>query len=265
MRLEVRSRKPAGPAVHPTPLLFVHGAWHGAWCWDHGFLERCAGAGFEVHALSLRGHGQSEGREGLKTHRLKDYVADVAEVAATLRAPPVLVGHSMGGAVTQLYLERHPAAGAALLASMPQFGVYKVTLGQVRHHPLDFLEANLTWSLQPLIRTPAQARALFFSKAMPEEQVAAYHRELQDESYLAFLDMLAFDLPSPPRVKSPVLLLGGEADTIFPPEDQRALAAAYGTTPELFPGMAHDLMLDPGWEQVADRVVAWVKGLPARS
>ena len=60
-RLEIISRGRAEDGAAP-PLLFVHGGWHGAWCWDQGFLERVAIQGFEVHAMSLRGHGESPGR-----------------------------------------------------------------------------------------------------------------------------------------------------------------------------------------------------------
>ena len=56
MNLEVISKYPAG-AARPTPLLFVHGAWHGAWCWDEHFLDFFAAHGYAAHALSLRGHG----------------------------------------------------------------------------------------------------------------------------------------------------------------------------------------------------------------
>jgi hypothetical protein len=37
------------------PLLFVHGGWHGAWCWDN-FLNYFADAGYRAVALSLRRH-----------------------------------------------------------------------------------------------------------------------------------------------------------------------------------------------------------------
>ena len=44
---------------HPTPLLFVHVAWHGAWCWDEYFLDFFAYRGYRALAVSLRGHGNS--------------------------------------------------------------------------------------------------------------------------------------------------------------------------------------------------------------
>ena len=45
--------------AHPVPLLFVHGGWHAAWCWDDHFLDFFAAAGYRAVALSLRGHGTS--------------------------------------------------------------------------------------------------------------------------------------------------------------------------------------------------------------
>jgi len=41
--------------AHPTPLLFVHGAWHAAWCWDENLLDFFADKGFRAVAVSLRG------------------------------------------------------------------------------------------------------------------------------------------------------------------------------------------------------------------
>ena len=45
--------------THPVPLLFVHGAWHAAWCWDENFLSFFADKGYRALALSFRGHGDS--------------------------------------------------------------------------------------------------------------------------------------------------------------------------------------------------------------
>lgn len=257
MRLELLSRQPIGPA-RPTPLLFVHGAWHGAWCWAEHFLADFAAHGYAVHALSLRAHGNSAGRERLRWARLADYVADVAEVAAQLPAPPVVIGHSMGGAVVQKYLETHTAPAGILLAAMPPAGVLATTLRIAVHHPLEFLQVNLGWSLYPLVRTPALAREAFFSAALPEERVRAYQAQLQDESYFAFLDMLAFSLPRPARVQTPLLVLGGALDTIFHPHEIEATARAYGTHATLFPNMAHDMMLEPGWESVTQTMRTWL-------
>ena len=83
MHLEVISKTPAAGA-HATPVLFVHGAWHGAWCWDEGFLDFFAARGFTAHALSLRNHGASDSAGSLRFRRISEYVDDVSRVAASL-------------------------------------------------------------------------------------------------------------------------------------------------------------------------------------
>ena len=37
-----------------------------------------------------------------------------------------------------------------------------------------------------------------------------------------------------------------------------ATAEAYGKKPEFFKGMAHDMMLEDGWQAVADRIIEWL-------
>ncbi len=247
-------------ASRSTGVVFVHGAWHGAWCWQDTFLPRFVQAGYAVYSLSLRGHGQSDGGGSLRWTRVADYVEDLAAVTADLSVPPVLVGHSMGGLVVQKYLERRPAAAGVLLASVPPRGVIGGVLHAVRRHPVAFLKANLTMSLYHLVATPDMARHRLFSESTPEEIVAACHPRLQDESYLAFLDMLLLDLPRPKRVKTPMLVLGAAEDTIVSRKDVEATARAYGTKPVIFANMGHNMMMEPGWENVADTILQWLDG-----
>ena len=258
MKLEIISKHPTEPSF-ATPLLFVHGAWHGAWCWDAHFLDYFAGQGFTVHALSLRGHGDSEGRSNLRWTRIDDYVEDVAKAAVRLPSPPIVIGHSMGGLVVQKYLETHSAPAGVLLASVPPSGVLGTTLRLAMRHPLIFATVNLKLSLYPLVATPALARESFFSAGLSDHKVNAYWERLQDESFLGFLDMLAFNLPHPERVKTPMLVLGAEKDTVFTTDEVKATAKAYNTEADFFIGMAHDMMLEPMWKLVAERMVAWLR------
>jgi pimeloyl-ACP methyl ester carboxylesterase len=257
MRLEIIRQEPKlNP--RPAPILFVHGAWHGAWCWAEHFLPYFAEHGYVAQALSLRGHGASAGRERLRWTRIADYVMDVAQVASQLPGPPVLVGHSMGGLIVQKYLESHPATAAALLAPVPVGGVFKATLRIAARHPLPFLRANLTLSLYPIIGAPDLTREAFFSASLPVERLNRYFTRMQDESYLAFLDMLVFNLPRPEKVRLRPLVLGAANDTIFHPDEVEATAGAYSTQAEIFPDMAHDMMLEAGWQSVADRILQWL-------
>ena len=121
-QLEVLSCEPQ-TRRHATPLLFVHGAFAGAWVWDEHFLPWFAAQGYSAHAVSLRGHGGSAGHERIDWYSIHDYVEDVAEVVADLAAAPVLIGHSMGGFVVQKYLERHAVPAAVLMCSVPPQGL----------------------------------------------------------------------------------------------------------------------------------------------
>ena len=246
-------------ATRPTPIIFVHGAWHGAWCWQANFIPFFARAGFAVTALSLRGHGASEGRARLRRHSIADYVADLTSVAAGLRPAPVLVGHSMGGLIVQKYLERAPATAAVLLASVPTSGATATALRVLRHHPVQFAKINLRLSLYPVVETPELAHEYLFSRHTPPELVAAVHPQLQDESYRAFLDMMT-RLPRPKRVRVPVRVLGAAEDAIFHPAEVQRTARAYGTQATIYPRMGHNMMLEPGWEQVAGDILAWLEG-----
>ena len=257
MQLEVITQEPQ-TNPHPTPLLFVHGAWHGAWCWADYFLPYFAKHGYASHAISLRGHGESTGRERLRWTRLADYVADVAQVANQLPKPPILIGHSMGGLIVQKYLGMHSAPAAVLLASVPNFGCVKTTFRIASRHPWLFLKANVTQSLYCLVGTPELAREALFSMNISIEELNRNFSQLQDESYLAFLDMLLFNLPRTSKVTAPLLILGAENDTVIHPGDVEATARAYHTRAEVFSNMAHDMMLEAGWQSVADRILSWL-------
>jgi pimeloyl-ACP methyl ester carboxylesterase len=259
LQLEVLSREPPTASSHATPLLFVHGAWHGAWCWDAHYLPYFAEQGYRSYALSLRGHGRSEAPQHFRTARIGDYVADVAQVAASLDRPPVVIGHSMGCLVVQKYLETHQAPAAALLAPAPPQGVLRTTLSVAGKHPLRFTRVNLTWKLYPIVENPSLAREFLFSTDVPPDEVKDYWARLQNESYLAYLDMLAFALPSPKRVKTPLLVLGGEKDALFLPREVQQTARAYRTQATIFPTMAHDMMLEPEWQVGADAVLDWLR------
>ncbi len=174
MRLEVISRSPK-EQKHSVPIIFVHGAWHAAWCWQDTFLEYFSEKGWEVHALSLRGHGQSEGRKKLRWWSIADYVSDVEQIANSLDREPIIVGHSLGGLVVQKYLETHSAVAAVLLASVPPSGILKFNLRYIRRHPLIWLMMNARMTAYPLVAKPEYARELFFSPGIPNEQLVSHH------------------------------------------------------------------------------------------
>lgn len=258
MKLEIISKHPV-ESRHPTPLLFIHGMLHGAWCWDVHFLDYFAQHGFAAHAVNLRGHGGSEGREKLRWARIGDYVDDLANAARQLPGPPVLIGHSMGGFVIQKYLEAYDAPGAVLLSSPPPVGLWGTVLRIARRRPFVFAKVNLTLSLLPVIATPELAREAFFSTDFPAEELLSYWKLMQDESYMAFLDMVALDLPKPAKVRTPLLILGAARDNMLRASEIEATARAYHTQFEIIPDVAHNSMLEQRWQTVAERILVWLK------
>jgi pimeloyl-ACP methyl ester carboxylesterase len=257
MQIEVITQEP-GSTPRPIPLLFVHGMWHAAWCWAEHFMPYFAQHGYTSYALSLRGHGASEGRERLRWTALTEYVADVAQVVSQIENPPALVGHSMGGIIVQKYLESHHVPAAVLMASIPSNGVLGGTLRFASRHPLLFLKTNLTMSLIHVVGTPALVREGLFSADLLQEKVEAYAARLQDESYRAYVDAMILNLPRPKRVETPMLVLGAGDDAFFSPASVERTGHAYRTQAEIFPAMAHNMMLESGWQTVADRILGWL-------
>jgi len=259
--LEVISRRPP-EKVSPrnTPLLFLHGAYAAAWCWDEHFLPHFAERGYASHALSFSGHGGSPGRERLDSLGIDHYVADAAAVAARLPAPPVLIGHSMGGLVAQKYLERHEAAGVVLLASVPPQGLWAAALG------LAFQKPGLLSDLNRLLGGGRAAldtlRTAMFAQPVATEDLARWYKRMQPESHRAIWDMTLFNLPLKSRMRlPPLLVLGAEHDSLIPASQVEMTARHYGVAAEIFEGMGHGLMLEQGWCGVAERILTWLEAL----
>ena len=258
MKIEL-IRHPAKNGNKSTPILFIHGAWHGAWCWEEYFLPYFAAQGYDTYALSLRGHGNSEGREGLRWWRISDYVDDVSQIVGQMPEIPILVGHSMGGLIVQKYLQSHRVPAAVLLAPVPTTGVMMTTLTLAKRHFMILLKVFSALSLYPVIGTPELAREAFFSENISVAKLEKYYKKLQDESFRSFLDM-TFCLPNPRKVRDPILLVGAMNDMIFSQGQMEATAKAYHSKAQMLSNTAHDVMLEDRWQDAADIILNWLKG-----
>lgn len=240
------------------PVVLVHGAWHASWCWTEHWTGYLADRGYTTHALDLRGHGKSPGP--LRGAGIRDYVDDVRTVADSLDEQPIIVGHSMGGFVTQHYLSKNRARGAVLVASVPHSGVIPATTRVARKHPGAFLRSNATLNLGPIVDDHDRAKSLLFSPHTPHEHSHPHVQRVQDESYLAFVGMM-FSRPKPKHVSDPLLVIGAGHDAIFSPDEVRRTAEAYGTTATVFDGIGHNMMLDTRWEEPAATVAEFLDTL----
>ena len=247
--------------LHPTPLLFVHGEAHAAWCWHENFLDYFAARGYRAVAVSLSGHGGSGIYKPFQDYSIKDYIDDVAAAANSLPTTPVLVGHSTGGFVVEKYLDTHRPPAVVLMASVPPRHSSGTFLRMIRRHPWALTMGTLAGEHDGVIHDPKWARQTYFTSHTPAEDVDRWTAQFSPESVRAELDWLMASRPYLDRVDDPVLVLGAEEDACCTAHTVRATANAYHTKAEFFPGMGHDMMLEPGWEKVAERIDGWLSGL----
>jgi pimeloyl-ACP methyl ester carboxylesterase len=248
----------ARQAADGPPLVMVHGASAGAWCWER-WMPRFGG--FDCYALNLRGHPPSPPEPDLGRVRLADYVADVESVIATLDRPPVLMGHSMGGAIAQLVAARCAVAALVLVGPAP--------LGGVKYHTAGF---NIWVTLHGLKSIPAVVRrkplkpgyrvmrAAVMNRIEPERRRALYQRFVPESATVgveilrgtATADLSAVDIPK--------LVMGGTEDRTSPLDMGREIAAAQGAAFVALPDHAHLPMLEPGEDRVAEQILHWLHG-----
>lgn len=257
MKLEVIARESRTSEQH-APLLFVHGSCHGAWCWAENFLDYFAAHGFSSYALSFRGHGQSDGKESVQWASVKDYVADVAQVVNGLSQSPVLIGHSLGGLVVQKYLEKYDVPAAVLIAPSPASGMLVRGLTLFLQRPLLFTKTFLKMDVKTVYATPALVHEMLFSASFERAKVERYTDRFGNESFRAFLEMM-FCLPKPQKTKAPMLVLGAANDAIVTTRAIKKTGRAYQADVKLFPDMAHNMMLEDGWEDVAAHIREWLQ------
>ncbi|HEX8367468.1 MAG TPA: alpha/beta fold hydrolase [Pyrinomonadaceae bacterium] len=257
MKLEVISREPRGGRRFETPLLFVHGTGHAAWCWDENFLPYFAENGFSAHAVSLRGHGASAGGGKLKWTSVSDYVADVFQAASALKKTPVVVGHSLGGLVVAKYLEKHHAPAGILFAPSPSEGMFRSGLKIQLRNPRLMIKTTLKQDYSVMFSTPKLAKKFLFSADADDEKIAKYVARFGKESYRAALEMI-YNLPKPQKIKTPLLVIGAENDALIAPKKIEKTARVLNADCRIFPAMAHDLMLESNWRAVADFMIDWL-------
>lgn len=246
-----------GPA-----LLCVHGSHAGAWCWRN-FLSFFAARGYDAYALSLRGHAPNPMLAELGRVSLSDYADDVLGVTRALGLSPVLIGHSLGGAVCQLVAARQPPRALVLAASAPLTGV------RFRRPALGprggwFLLKSLPAMLRgrPLPPDRYLNVRVVLDKLPPTEREALYRR-LGPESSQALLELMRgahrVDLS---EAGFPRLVISGSDDAVLVMPMQRELAASLGADLIELPGHGHAFMMEPGWEHCAERLAGWLAAQP---
>jgi pimeloyl-ACP methyl ester carboxylesterase len=262
----------------PDTVLFIHGLWLTPRSWEN-WAARYKTKGYQVLAPSWPGM-EAEVEElnrdpspiaQLDITKVTDYYD---RLIRDLDRPPILMGHSTGGTVVQLLLDR--GLGAAGV------GVSSGTVKGVPDLPLSTL-----WATSPVLGNPFNADKAtplspeqfhygFTNTLTPEESLKVYERyHVPCANRVLFeLAFASLHRDSPLKVsfdkddRAPLLFIACEHDHIVPPNASRHNAEKYDSSKAItefheflgrphFPGV-------PGWEEVADYALEWATRMAAR-
>lgn len=258
-RINTIHRAPRAPSCQP-PLLFVHGGYVGANCWDLHFLPYFAALGYDCTALDLSGHGQSEGREQIHSFGLDDYLADVIQIIEGFEQKPILLGHSMGAVIAERVFEQSLAVAGVLISPVPPSGTWGSATNLALKHPRFFGEINNVTRGRYNEGSLSLMRDIYFSPEMEPKALLQFAELIQPESQRALADLLMLGGRFPRRLPElPILVMGGELDVVFPPDVIRYVALRWHADLEILPDMGHMLMLDRQWKVAAERIVGWLR------
>jgi pimeloyl-ACP methyl ester carboxylesterase len=256
----------------PDTIVLIHGFWVTPRSWENWKTHYAAKGfrvltptypGFEVEVEALNADPTP-----IAQVTLPQIVDSMAEVIGALETPPILIGHSAGGTITQLLLDRGFGAVGVVLNSAPTEGVKVTPLSQVRS----------TWEVlkNPANRHKAvgfsweQWHYAFTNTFSEEESRRLYERyAIPASGGILWNSVLANLMPGPQDAhvdygngaRPPLLFVSGSEDHIMPPAVQKSNAKHYSsdlvTEVREYEGYPHLLPAAPGWEQIADDVLAW--------
>lgn len=254
------SRAPKKDGGAP-PLLFIHGAFAGAWCWDEYFLPWFAEAGWTAHALDLPGRRGHADFVKLQEFGVTDYLDAVLDAVDAMLTPPVLIGHSMGGYLAWQAAERRRLAGLVLMAPVPPTGLAAPAMQLAITNPNLFAEVAEVHMSGTSANAVETLHAAIFSDAVPKDVAERYVPKFQMESQLAVAGLYAMTMPNLLALwGTPIHVIGAGNDPLIPPAQVHWTAALAGRMANIYQGMGHGMMLETGWQKVADDIAKWLKG-----
>ena len=258
-------------SADPDTIVLIHGLWLTSRCWEH-WIGHYADAGFHVVAPSWPGmevevEALRRDPSVLDGLGITEVVDHYEKVVRDLNRPPILVGHSFGGVVVQLLLDRGLGAVGVTLHSAPVKGVYRL--------PLSSLRSSFAVLRRPANRdrtvalTPQQWRYALANTLIGSAADAAFERYHVPAPGRPLWQAAAANLrPRPPTKvdfryhRAPLLMLAGTADHTVPAalcrENARRYRKSSATTDyHEFAGRPHFTTGAPGWEEVADYALDW--------
>lgn len=224
-------------------ILFLHGAYHAAWCWKEHYMDYFYSFGFNVYALSFRNHGKSDRVEDINNITVEEHVEDIVQVMEKINGKVILIAHSMGCKFAQKYLEKNHnnVIKLILLAPMP-----------VRHNLWQLLMIRLK-------QFGKSKEVVFFSGRLSSEVCVNYLTKLDKESKKVEYAMLKQQDDFDEAVKQiPTLVIGSQNDNCIIKEAVRDNAKLHAAQLLILELVCHDMMLDPDWKVVADKIIEFI-------
>lgn len=257
----------------PRTIVLIHGLWMTPRSWEgwiaYGTARRYrvlapAYPGLEAEVEALRADPAP-----IQALSMPKIVAHYEGVIGALDAAPILIGHSLGGLIVQILLDRgHGAAGVAI-ASLPPEGVLLVPPSQIRS--VLTVRGDPAGPAQAVALTAKQFHYVFANTLSAEASAAVYERyHIPAPAAIVWSRVLANRAPGHDDCavsfanagRAPLLFIAGGADHIMPArvsqanaERQRASSAI--TAYKEFPGRSHYICGERGWETVADYALSW--------
>ncbi len=251
------------------PVMLVHGAWVTPLSWAP-FRQWIEAEGWRVHTPSwplIEGFSAEAinaappaGFGGLTLGRIVDHLA---AFAARLEEPPVLIGHSFGGLLVQLLLDRGVGSAAVAINPAPIGGIVPGATALRAIAPI--LLRPFGWT-RPYAFTRRRFGALFATGA-PERLIdEAFARYVIPAPGMIF-HQAASGIGSrvrPKRRRQPLLITGSAGDLLISPYLSHAAYRLQRRSPartelHLFGRHSHLLIAEPGWEEVAATAMTWLQ------
>ena len=248
-------------------IVLIHGAWVTPECWNP-FRSHYEAKGYQCLAPAWPGLDRpvDELRRSpdpaFAETTIKSLVDHFDQLVRALPEPPILIGHSFGGLIVQMLADRGLGAAAVAIDPGPPRWVLP-SLTAVRS-ALPVLLAWMGW--RRVLSMSFKSFASTFANALsPAEQRHAYDQHVVPapgriyfQAALGLGNAVNFSNPNRP----PLLLVAGDEDRTSTPSMARAMHKKHGRSPVpvdliSFPGRSHWLIAEPGWQEVADKTLAW--------
>jgi pimeloyl-ACP methyl ester carboxylesterase len=258
------------------PLMLIHGAWLSARSWEN-FADYFGQRGFAVSAPEWpRKHGdvdelraEADELEGLGITEIVDHYD--AQIRA-LEEAPVLVGHSFGGLIVELLLDRGLGRAGVAISPAPPKGILVLPFSSLKAAAPALAHPSKWHGVVTL--TPEEFTYAFVNTFSPEDAAAAYERYAVPETgqILYEAGFANFHLHPPTEVhfkneaRAPLLIVGLGEDHTVPASVSRKQYEKYERSPAEtefveFEGRPHLAMTGQGWEEIATSIDSWLDGV----